>query len=333
MLNETRRTFVIPLEEVSEVQAILFSDLMREWLEQMRGKIQDTTLGGYQSKVLNGICPYFDKISLKLSETTTEDIEVFYQKKLEDGLSANSVISYHANIRKALQYATKKKYISFNPAIYAEKPKKTTHIAHVYNSEELGKMFELFKGEDAEMEILLTAFYGLRRSELIGLKWSNINFAEKRISISHSVTNATIDGERRLIKKDIMKTKSSMRTLPLTDEIELILRRRKNEIAKNKSQLGKAYITDFDDYVCVDKIGELKKPDLISWQFTKKVAQSPMGRIRFHDLRHSCATLLLASGVPLKDIHYGWAIQICQLLRISMHTENSKTKLKPQTLR
>jgi len=108
-----------------------------------------------------------------------------------------------------------------------ERPKKEKFVGSIYNEEELNKLFELTKGDPIEFGVILGAFYGLRRSEVVGLKWSAIDFKKKTITISHTVTQVCIDGKSRIIEKDRTKTKSSHRTLPLVPPFEELLLRMK----------------------------------------------------------------------------------------------------------
>lgn len=130
-------------------------------------------------------------------------------------VSASTVIHYHANIHKALKYAVKIDLIVSNPADKVERPKKDTFIGNFYDADEINALFEAAKGSKLELPVLLGAFYGLRRSEAIGLKWDAIDFDKNTITIRHTVTSCDLDGKRTLVLSDTTKNKSSMRTLPL----------------------------------------------------------------------------------------------------------------------
>jgi len=146
--------------------------------------------------------------------------------------------------------------------------------------------------------VRVAAYYGFRRSELIGIKWSAIDFENKVISISHKVL--TVEGIVYL--SDTLKTTSSHRKLPLLPEIEKLLLDRKEEIEDNKLMYGRSYNKKYLDYVFVDDIGDIIKPDYVSNKFRELLKENNLKHIRFHDLRHSCASLLVASGVPMKNI-------------------------------
>ena len=147
-----------------------------------------------------------------------------YEMK-ENGVSANTVIHRHANIRKALQYAFKTGLLDNNPADRIERPKKEKFVGGFYNERELEQLFEVVKGDPIELGVILAAFYGLRRSEAVGLKWDAIDFEQKTITIRHTVTQVCVNGKSTIIEKDRTKTKSSYRTLPLVPPFEELLYR------------------------------------------------------------------------------------------------------------
>ena len=147
-------------------------------------------------------------------------------------VSPGTVIHYHANIHKALKYAVKMDLIPFNPADKVERPKKQRYIADYYRQEELERLLEASKDHPYSLLIQMTAFYGLRRSEALGLKWDAIDFERDTITIKHIVTNAKIDGKCEIVCADRAKTKSSLRSLPLVSNIReklLVLREQQEE--------------------------------------------------------------------------------------------------------
>ena len=157
-------------------------------------------------------------------------------------------------------------------------------------------------GPKIELVVLLTAFYGLRRSEVIGLKWSAFDFNHNCFSIRHTVTTCNVKGERVTIKKDKAKNKSSLRTYPLIPFLKERLLEAKKQQEENRKLCGRSYNKEYLGYVCVDVIGNLIKPNYVSSTFGKLLAKNNLRHIRFHDLRHTCASLLLANGVPMEQV-------------------------------
>jgi integrase len=284
---------------------MLFTVFMLDWLEMMKSSIEVTTYASYSMCIKSRIVPYFEEYhpGLQLKNITPKHIQDYYSYELrERGVTTNTVIRRHANIRKALQYAFKIGLIENNPADRVERPKKNHFSGSIYNGKELEQLFELTKDKPIELGVILAAFYGLRRSEAIGLKWSAIDFEQKTISIRHTVTQVCIDGKSTLVEKDRTKTKSSFRTLPLVPPFEELLHTLKARQDMNKKLCGRAYCKKDAEYIYVNDIGELVKPGYITQHFPNMLEKNDMRKIRFHDLRHSCASLLYANGVSLKEI-------------------------------
>jgi integrase len=144
--------------------------------------------------------------------------------------------------------------------------------------------------------ILLSAFYGLRRSEVLGLKWDAVDFANGVIHIRNTV----VEYQRIVEEKEQTKTKASYRTLPLAKEISDYLQHLKRTQQDNRAFFGSGYIEN--DFVCKRENGEPFIPNYITIRFRKILKNHGLPEIRFHDLRHSAASLLLANDFSLKEI-------------------------------
>ena len=232
---------------------------------------------------------------------TSTDLNEFYASQSKR-VKQSTILHYHALIHKALKYAVKNKQIQTNPADDAEHPKAEKYEASFYNSDELEKLFMAVKGKPLEIPVLFGAFYGLRRSEVVGLKWDAIDFKENTITIRHTITNCYVKGERVQIAKDRTKNSSSLRTLPLVPQVKERLLALQEEQKSNRKVCGSCYSKEYKEYVCVNALGELIKPDYITDTFPKVLQKNGLRRIRFHDLRHSCASLLIANGVSMKEV-------------------------------
>lgn len=280
---------------------VLFADYIEQWLEVAKPTIAVATYASYCSMVKRVIAPYFRERRITLQGLTPKDIQDFYLEKLKT-VSASSVIHYHANIHRALKHAVKLDLIPTNPADKVDRSKKDRFIGSFYDTEEVNKLFEVSKGTKLEFPILFGAFYGLRRSEALGLKWDAIDFENDSITIRHTVTSVTLDGKVQLVASDTTKTKSSLRTLPLVPFVKERLLVLKKEQENNRRLCGRSYHKQFAGYVCINEMGDLIKPHYVTEQFPKLLDANGLRRIRFHDLRHSCASLMLANGVPMKQI-------------------------------
>ena len=284
ILMDARRNFN-PEEPKVMNGDILFADYMEKWLDIIKSSVAVPTFASYSTTVKKIVAPYFREKEVTLKNLTAKDIQEFYLSELER-VSPSSVIHYHTNIHKALKYAVKIDLIDVNPADKVERPKKDRYVGSFYDADEANALFEAAKGSKLELPILFGAFYGLRRSEAIGLKWDAIDFDQNTITIRHTVTSCDLDGKRVLVASDTTKTKSSMRTLPLVPFMRERLLTLKEEQQENRRLCGRSYIKDYLEYVCVNEIGDLIKPHYVTESFPKLLKAKGMRQIRYHDLRH-----------------------------------------------
>ena len=263
--------------------------------------MEKTTFSSYTQMVKKKIAPYFRNTGLTLDGIQAKHIQSFYLHELKT-VSPGTVIHYHANIHKALKYAVKMDLIPFNPADKVERPKKQRYIADYYRQEELERLLEASKDHPYSLLIQMTAFYGLRRSEALGLKWDAIDFERGTISVIRTVTTITVDGKQTEIEQQSAKTKSSLRSLPLIGSFREYFMQVKEAQELNKQACGNCYNHEYDGFAFVDELGERMRANYLTSAFPKFLESHGLRRMRFHDLRHSCASLLLANGVPLKHI-------------------------------
>lgn len=307
--EEIRQQFAVelntPIVTRTSGSSMLFGDYMLEWLKTHKTNIELTTYSGY-ARNAKRIADYFNSKSITLKELQGYQIQEFYNNLAKTKykgkyIKANTIKRYHANIHKALKDAMQLDLIDINPADKATPGKIEQYIAQHYNEEELKQLLEVSKDELIELHILLAAYYGFRKQEVVGLKWDAIDFENDTIKVKHVVTNASINGKTILVQKDRTKNKSSYRTLPLIPRVKQALLKEKAKQEKNKKFFGNSY-KNKENYILVDDEGKLITPDRVCRRFKKLLEDNNMRLIRFHDLRHSCATLLLSLGMTLEEI-------------------------------
>ena len=269
-----------------------------EWLEDHKRNITTRTYEGYKSYIDQRIVPYFREKHILVKDMTGDNINAFYRYLTEQGLKGTSQQRYHSVLHLAFKTAVKRRIIPANPVDQADRPKSKPFISSYYNADEMKKLLEIAEKDELHLVILLTAYYGLRRSEVLGLKWSAIDFTDKKIAIRHKV----LEESGEIHGYDVMKTKSSYRTLPLIPVVEEALRNQIKIREEMKKAFRKGYCTDYEEYICTDALGRLYRPDYVSEHFALLLKNNGLRHIRFHELRHSCASLLLAKKVPMKMI-------------------------------
>ncbi|MBQ8959916.1 MAG: site-specific integrase [Ruminococcus sp.] len=290
------------IQQREQVQYQTVTEFLTDWINLSSGRLQPSTIDGYKKLVDGRITEFFGDSGITVGDLTGEDLNDFYACLEEAGLSGTSALRYHGLIHAAFKYAVKKELLDDNPCDHADRPKQERYRASFYSEEELKDLLTAARDSPVFIPIMLAAYYGLRRSEALGLKWSNIDFQTKTISISHKVIEANVDGKFQAKGFDRMKNQSSNRTLPLIEDVENELLYHRQQQKMNASVLWGAYCHEYDDHVCTDSTGKLLRPNYISTQFGKLLKENGFRHIRFHDLRHTCASLLLKNGVPMKAI-------------------------------
>jgi len=295
ILASARKELGQSLEEQPRHVDILFADFMEDWLESVRNSVKLTTFGGYQNNVKTSIAPYFRKRKTLLRNLTATDINRFYDEMLKR-VKAKTVLKYHANIGKALRDAKMHSIM-----VEVKRPKPEVFRGKFLKQSEVVKVFEAAQGHKLELSIILGAFYGLRRSEVVGLQWEAIDFEANVITIEHTVTTTRVDGKLVTIAEDTTKSATSFRSLPLIPAFRAKLLAVQEEQERFRKLCGNSYNKD-NTYIYTDSLGNRIKPSYLTEQFPLWMEKNGFRRMRYHDLRHSCASLLLAAGVPLKQI-------------------------------
>ena len=291
-----------PPKEVGDLSSdMLFADYLLEWLEIAKGRLAVATYSSYAAMIKMPVGPYFRQRNLTLRELEARHLQMFYSEMLRK-VKPNTVIHYHAIIHSALKYAVKTDMLVQNVADKVDRPKKNSFQPVFLSAEEMQKMFEALRGTKLELPVLVAAFYGFRRGEVLGLKWDAIDFERGTISVIRTVTTITLDGKQTEIEQQSAKTKSSLRTLPLIGSFREYFLQVKEAQELNKQICGNCYNHEYDGFVFVDELGERMRANYLTSAFPKFLESHGLRRMRFHDLRHRCASLLLANGVPLKHI-------------------------------
>lgn len=273
------------------------------WLAEKEASksLRLTTLACYESVVKSTLAPYFHDKGLSLFEVGESDIEEYYAFRLQS-VKATTVHKAHVVLSDAFKSAVKKNLVTRNVMDTVKRPKAQRYRAQFFSESEIIELFEAAQGHELELPIMFGAYYGLRRSEIVGLRWDAINFEADTISIEHTVTKVSLHGKRVICEEDIGKTKSSLRTLPLIPAFKEKLTEVKVNQQKNEKIFGTAYNKKQKEYIFLNPLGELIQPDYITRSFPEFLEKNEFRRIRFHDLRHSCASLLIAHDVPLIQI-------------------------------
>ena len=146
-----------------------------EWLESHKCNISVLTYNSYKRMTDGRIVPYFKKLGIPLKDLTGDEINAFYLSLRNDGLTGATAQRYHSMMHLAFKQAVKRRVIPTNPCDQADRPKAVQYIGTYYNSAEIKQLLECLDGDPMKIAVILTAYYGLRRSEVLGLKWDAID--------------------------------------------------------------------------------------------------------------------------------------------------------------
>lgn len=283
------------LNELPSLQTISLQRLLDKWkTNYMDVNLAGTTRYGYTNIINNHLVPFLG--SKQVKQIQISDVEGYYSHLREvKGLSANSIHRHHALLRMVLDYAMRLQYITSNVANLAYLPKIERKEAKFYTKEQLKELLLLSKDTSLEPAIILAGMLGLRRGEIAGLKWENIDFEAR---VLHIVSVRTSAGSNKITKEP--KTESSKRALYLIDYVYEVLLRLKEKQRIQEEKLGRLYY--HSDYVLVKDDGIPPRANGISDQFLTFLKKHDLPHIRFHDLRHTFASVLHNNGVSLKDI-------------------------------
>ena len=281
---------------------VLFADYIRHWLTHIARKVDEVTMQGYKTLADGHILPYFEQKKIPLRSLDHTMIQRYMDEKRtsgrkdgKGGLSPRSLRLHKNIISQALDLAVQSKLIPANPCQFVELPQNVRYESTFYNAKQLQDLFKAFQGDELLPLVKITALYGLRRSELLGLQWDSIDFERKTMTIRHTVSKVT-----EVVAKDKTKNASSRRSFPLTAEAEAIFHRAKELEQQNRAAFGREY--QENSYIFKWPDGHPYSPDYISHHFAKVLKKQGLPHIRFHELRHSCASMLLDMGFTLKDV-------------------------------
>ena len=304
--REAEKALTKRLAEINEGEYInpsdmSFADFLDDWIQSHSQNLKDTTVSQYRQHIRNHIKPGLGK--LKISNIEPLHLQRFYQQKLtsgrkdgrEGGLSKRTVEYLHSIINKALDYAVKWQIIKKNPAKVVDPPRPEHKEMSYWDSDEVEKFLDHIKSDRLYSLYHLALTTGMRQGELLGLQWEDVDFEEGTVQV-RQVLSRTNDGN---ISLSSPKTPSSRRTIGISDSVVSTLRR--HRIRQNEEKLKVPEYID-NGLVFASEVGTAIRPRNLLRNFKRLTREAGLSEIRFHDLRHTHATMMLKSGVRAEII-------------------------------
>ena len=305
----------------------LFLDEIDKWLERQKGQVRQSTHEAYEICINAHIKPYFEKMGLDIKDLSTKHLMDYYDFKFrkgradgKGGLDPQTIKKHAAIFRSVLSYAVLNGYVDKNVADLVPTPKRASKksVAKTITLDEANKIIKAFDNNDLQPLVQLTLTYGFRRSEVLGLKWSAIDFEKDRIDVEHTIVRV-----KTIMAVNGAKTNESEAGLPLIDDAREMLLQLKARQEEYRKAFGKEYIEN--DYIFKNPDGSLYRPDSLTRTFQRVLKRKGYEHIRLHDLRHGTATILYAQDWNLKELQ-AWMRHkdIKTTLKIYTHLSNEQ---------
>ncbi len=288
--DESGLSGMLTMEERRLNTSVLLSEYMSKFVERKKDKISPVTYVGYTNMIKGRIRRFFDPLGVTIGSLTPQLIEDFLDTIADDGCNSSTQQRYYQIIGCCLKNAVRKDHIDRNPIEKVDRPKRAKFTASYYSRDEALQLLRCAKDELCYIPILLGVFYGMRRSEAVGLQWSSVDFENNKIHIDHKAYEQSIKGKIQVIITDVMKTDASKRTLPLIPQVREELLKHKAKQEEYRRAFGRSYCREWKNCVCVSPTGKILSPDFVTEHFGQILAEYGLRKIRFHDLRHTAAT-------------------------------------------
>ena len=277
----------------TDASAIKLRDWMDNWLTNYLPNIEATTRVGYKEKIETYINPHLGNTPLKALRT--DSIQAWINMLNQRGLGAKTIRNAYNNLNAALKKAVVLRMLPYNPCVGTVLPKLKRPKSKVYDTADIQRALDETKGTALYLPVALALLTGMRRGEVCALKWKNIDFVAKQIHICEN----RVHGEKEVIEK-APKSEAGNRTIPMSKEVASLLGEARLQYYNDAAAYGPAF-RDLD-YVLHNENGTPYHPDSLTKMWRRFLEHSDLPYIRFHDLRHSNATALIAAGVNPKTV-------------------------------
>jgi integrase len=266
-------------------------EFLTGWLTDKR--VRPSTRRGYQTWVDQHLIPSLGRI--RLEKLQPQDVDAMVHRKLEAGLSPRTVHHMRAVLRAALAQAVRYELVPRNVAALSNAVPVPDHEMSVFTPVEAAAFLDAVRGDRLEALYGVVLALGLRQGEALGLRWEDVDLDGRRLVVANALQR--VDGKLALVPP---KTRRSRRTIELPDAAVTALRAHRARQLEERLLAGGRWHDS--GHVFTSTIGTPLDGSSVTRAFQRLLAAAGLPRLRFHDLRHSCATLLLVQGVPARVV-------------------------------
>jgi integrase len=265
------------------------------WLEDVhRPKIRPGTYRGHRAIIYNHLIPAFGNV--QLSKLTPGQVQALYARLQREGMTPGGVITVHAVLHNALKYAVKTSLVAQNICDRVEIPRAQKHDVNPLTGEQVRMLLDVAKGHKFEACLCVAATLGLRRGELLALHWSDVDLENRLLYVRYTLTREPGKGQR----ESEPKTASSRRKILMPRFVADVLRQHRLQQMKIRLEVGEKWVDH--DLVFSNRFGGYISEHNLYWHFHALLKKAGLPPMRFHDLRHSAATVLLSMHVHPKVV-------------------------------
>jgi len=266
---------------------------LESWLAESKSRVRPKTHRTYQDLLRLHVIPDIGKI--QLDRLAAPQIATLLRDKQAAGLAPKTVGHIRATLRAALNQAVRWRLIAHNPAAAVAAPRVPHAEVQVLTAEEARTLLAAAKGHRHEALWVVALSLGLRQGEVLGLRWTDVDFEANTLRITRALTR--VDGKLVLAEP---KTEQSRRTLPLSLRVREALLAHRDRQVFTKAMAGEHW--QEQDFVFASTVGTPLQPRNTLEAWYKLLAQAGLPRRKFHVARHTAVSLLIADGVPLRVV-------------------------------
>ena len=278
---------------IAATHGLTVADYLEQWLEGKRS-IRATTRRSYESHIRIYLTPMLG--SHRLADLRPNHVDSMYSRLIAAGQpSPTTLRRIHATLRSALNTAVKRRLLPWNPAHHIELPQSRRPATTAWTPNELGEFLTAIEHHDLYPLLRLVAVAGLRRGEALGLRWIDVDLEGGLIHIRQQLLDTGTE-----LAFGPPKTRSGERSVPLDHATTSVLRALFEQQGVHRAAWAAAWVDSGLVFTCGD--GSRMRPDVVTHQFKRLVASTGVRDIRFHDLRHTSASLALTAGVAMKTV-------------------------------